>query len=290
MFLIEPFIWMFKADRFKYHYLFLALTAVICWLLTYLIYLVSGGFFNSGNFILDIVIIILELALFLAPTLCLTGYFWCLTDNVIGRNLEARYSNVYDGVADIVDVIKLPDWDLFRFIWRGIASIFASFIMYIPFSLFLILVIFNLSILAVLWDLDPFQVTIATGIFLLLFVLLIPGLLWNYARRDSVVAVLNIPQAIYLMESYPLKYFFNSFLIVLFSIARSLAIRAVIFALGFGSVLTTTYTSAAQIESLMSSDIFMIYVIILLVSYVIDAYWIFVNAYLLGTIAPPSEY
>ena len=290
MFLIEPFIWMFRVKNFKYHYFFLTITAIISWLLMYIIYLVSGGFFTIGNLIYDISILVVEIVLFLVPILCLTGYFWCLTDNIIGRDLEAIFSNVYDGKVSIKNVIELPEWNIFKFIWRGIASIFASLIMYIPFSLLLILIVCNLSILLVLWDLDPMQVTIATSIFVVLFALLIPGLLWNYGRRDSVVAVLNVPKAIYLMETYPLKYFFNSFLIVLFAVARSYIIRIAIFAIGCGAILTTNFTTPAQLDSLMYSDIFMIYLAILIVGYVVDCYWIFVNAYLLGTIAPPSEY
>ena len=292
MFLIEPFIWMFSVKNFKHHFAYLLLVAAVCWLLTYLIYFFYRGYFLTNSILLNIVVIIACVALFLTPFLCLTGYYWCLTDNVIGRTQEAKLNSVYNGKhADLKNVITLPDWDIPRFIWRGIASIFATLIMYIPFTLIMILIVFNLSLLAVMWSLDTQQVTIITFIFVILFTLLIPGLLWNYARRDSVMAVLNIPVAFYLMDCYPGKYFLNSFLIVVFSIVRSLIMRAVVFALGFGTTLTALYTmSSAQLATLPGTDLVPIFIILLILGYVIDAYWIFVNAYLLGTIAPPSEY
>ena len=290
MFLIEPFIWMFSVKNFKHHFVYLLLFAAICWSLAAVLFMFTDGFFTTSNLALNIIIIVALVALIVAPILCLTGYFWCLTDNIIDRDLEAKLNSVYNGkMANLKNVITLPDWDIPRFVWRGIASIFASIIMYIPFTLLMFLVVFNLSLLAAVYNLNPMQVIIATYIFVLLFSLLVPGLLWNYARRDSVVAVLNIPKAIYLMESYPGKYFFNSFLIVLFSFARSFAMRAIIIALGFGAAIATT-SAPTSFTDLINSAFITVYIALFIIGYVIDTYWIFVNAYLLGTIAPPSEY
>lgn len=291
MFLIEPFIWMFSVKNFKHHFVYLLLMAAICWSIVFALFMINGSnFFATPNLYLNIAIVIAEIVLFLAPILCLTGYYWCLTDNIIGRDIEAKLNSVYNGKnPDLKNVITLPEWDIPRFIWRGIASIFATFIMYIPFTLLMILIVFNLSLYAAFYNLDPMQVIIAVGIVMLIVSLLIPGLLWNYARRDSVVAVLNIPKAIYLMESYPLKYFLNSFLIVVFSIARSFIMRAIVVALGFGAILTTN-TVPCNCTQFFSETFTTIYAILLVIGYIIDTYLIFVNSYLLGTIAPPSEY
>lgn len=291
MFFIEPFIWMFSVKNFKHHFVYLLLMAAICWGIVYALFMINGSnFFATPNLYLNIAIVIAEIALFLAPILCLTGYYWCLTDNIIGRDLEAKLDSVYNGRSpDLKNVISLPEWDVPRFIWRGIASIFATFIMYIPFTLLMMLIVFNLSLYASFYNLDPMRVIVAVGIVMLLVSLMIPGLLWNYARRDSVVAVLNLPKAIYLMESYPLKYFLNTFLIVVFSIARSFIMRAIVVALGFGALLTTAKAPCNYMQ-ILDSGLLAMYGILIVIGYIIDSYWVFVNSYLLGTIAPPSEY
>ncbi len=291
MFLLEPFIWMFSVKNFKRHFLYLLLVGIICWAISFIIFnFIGGDFFFTSNLILNILFILLEIILFLTPILCITGYFWCLTDNAIRRDTDVLLNRVYDGkTSNLKNIIMLPDWNLFRFIWRGIASVFASIIMYIPFVLLMILVLINLSVIASFWNLNNAQITIAIGILMFMLALLIPGLLWNYARRDSVLAVLNFPKAIYLMESYPKKYFLNTFLIVLFSLARSFIIRIILFALGLGAAVTSTAVPNSYAE-LIGSQFMIACVVCLIVGFIIDTYWIFVNAYLLGTIAPPSEY
>ena len=287
MFLIEPFIWMFSVENFKKHFIYLLLVPVVCWVTVFLMFLCTNGF-TIQNLVLNVVLIVLTIFVLLCPILCLTGYFWCLTDNIIGRNLEAKLNSVYNGKADFKNVITLPEWDIPRFIWRGIASWFASVIMYIPIVLVMVFIIFNMSLIASFWNLDPRQMIIAVSIIMIMISLLIPGLLWNYARRDSVVAVLNIPKAIYLMESYPLKYFLNSFLMVVFSIARSFIIRAIMIAIGMGAIFATN-TAPNSYADFFNPSFITAYVVSIILGYILDSYWIFANSYLLGTIAPPSE-
>ena len=291
MFLIEPFVWMFSVKNFKHHFLYLLLTAAVCWVISVLIFVCTGGnFFITPNLMFNILIIILEVSLILAPVLCLTGYFWCLTDNIINRDTQPELNSVYDGKsANLKNIIELPEWNILKFAWRGIASIVATILMYIPFALVMSYIVFNLSNITAFWNFNNTQAIIVTLIIVILISLLIPGLLWNYARRDSVFAMLNFPKSIYIMESYPKKYFLNSFLIVLFSFARSFVTRAILFSLGYGAMLTTNSVPASYSDLLLSGFI-TVYIIIFIISYIIDCYWIFVNSYLLGTIAPPSEY
>ena len=291
MFLIEPFIWMFSVNNFKRHFLYLLLVGVVCWSILFAIFNFTGGnFFFTFNLFLNILIVLFEIILFLTPILCITGYFWCLTDNIIGRDTDVLLNSVYIGkTSNLKNIIILPDWNLFRFIWRGIASVVASIIMYIPFVLLMIFVLFNLSVIAAFWNLNNAQIVAAVGILMLVLALLIPGLLWNYARRDSVLAVLNFPKAIYLMESYPKKYFLNTFLIVIFSFARSFIMRVILLALGLGAAFAALSVPNSYAE-LVGSQFLAACAVCLIVGFIIDTYWIFVNAYLLGTITPPSEY
>ena len=287
MFLIEPFIWMFKTEYFKRHFLYLILTAVCCWTL-FIVYFGFTSTLTGLTFVEDVIIKIIAVLIIIIPLLCITGYFWCLTDNIISREQEPQINNIYDGKAGFVNKITLPEWDLPRFVWRGVASIVATIIMYIPLALLVIAVAFNIGMITSFWNINPDQAQLCLALLMLFIGFFVPGLLWNYARRDSVFAVLNLPKAIYLTESYPGSYCLNTFLFIVFSILRSLIIRSLAVALGISSYIacangTPTFTGTPTPDAIIPIIIFAI------ISFIVGIYWLFVNAYLLGTIAPPSE-
>ena len=282
MFLIEPFIWMFSVKNFKHHFMYLLLTAAICWFSTFLLFFFSERLFSFNSLIINIIVIVSGIFLFLAPFLALTGYFWCLTDNIIGREQEAKLNSIYSGDKGLKNIITLPEWDLPRFIWRGIASIVASIIMYIPFTIIVVLIIFNLSVIAAFWQLDPMQVTIATFIIMILMALLLPGLLWNYARRDSVVAVLNIPKAIDLLANNASRYLLHTILLIIVYVISSL----------ITSFLSTISGFSENMHALPDATIFTAIkvIFVLLCCHIINIYFIYVYAYVLGTLVPTNEH
>lgn len=103
-----------------------------------------------------------------------------------------------------------------------------------------------------------------------------PALLWNYAYKNSVVAVWNIRKAIYLMGNYPFRYIFNTILFILIAVGSS-------FVDGFaGNFMKVAFTSGDIIGMVLSA-------LLLFLLSLKNIYLIFVFAYLLGTIAPTSE-
>jgi hypothetical protein len=285
---------MFKTEYFKRHFLYLILTAVISWVV-FFVYLFGISFLPVLSPVTDIILKAIAVLIFMTPLLCLTGYFWCLTDNIISRELEPKLNSVYNGKADFVNKITLPDWDIPRFVWRGIASIVATIIMYIPFVLLVWLFTFNMGIMTVFLNVSPEMAGIGLFVFILILSFFVPGLLWNYARRDSVVAVLNFPKAVYLVESYPGKYCLNTFLFIIFSIARSLFVRFLAIVLGIAPYLASArggckgLGGCPAISGCPTGDILLPLIVFAVISFIIGVYWLFVNAFLLGTVAPPSE-
>ncbi len=270
--MIEPLIWMFKLPEFKKHFIYLAAIGLIFFVLaTCSLYLTFFVDFYTNK-----ISMIVFAALIIVPILCLTGYFWCLAENIINRQDCLVANSIFNGKIHMVKNIKLPNWDFRKFLWRGIASIFATIILYIPCS-FVCLKVFN--------NLNNLNVSQVMLFCVLLFIIsFIPALLWNYAKRDSVVAVLNIPKATYIMGTYTWRYIFNTILFVLFSVVYASLIYFIAGLLGLDSSIFQL-----NIDSGQSIIIPIPLMLLFLISYITSIYWLFVNAFLLGTLAPTSE-
>ena len=131
--MLEPFIWMFKAENFGKRYLQLLIAIVIFTLIAILTNLIGASLpkeSGAANTFLIISIASPILLIFL-----IQGYFWELTAGIISRDIDIMASNIYSGKIKSVFKIKIPDFNPFSFIWRGFASIIASILMFIPFIL-----------------------------------------------------------------------------------------------------------------------------------------------------------
>ena len=291
MFFIEPLTWMFKTPNFKQHFLRLIGFSFLCWVLLSVLLLIMNNLSVGAGLISSIIAVIAAIILIIVPGLLITGYFWCLTDNIIDRGLDADINSIYNGRnAKFKNVITLPDWDIKKILWRGVASVVATIILCTPFIELIILFVINQTVITDFWNIDTQFVSIILCVVLLLSVILIPALLWNYARRDSIVAVLNFPKAIYIIATYTGKYLGNAFLFIFYSI-----IQLFVF-IGISLLFGTSITEPSQISNCAScltslgDGLEIKAVIANIIFFIICVYRLFVDAYLLGTIAPPSEY
>ncbi len=277
--MLEPFIWMFKAENFGKRYLQLLIAIVIFTLIAILTNLIGASLpkeSGAANTFLIISIASPILLIFL-----IQGYFWELTAGIISRDIDIMASNIYSGKIKSVFKIKIPDFNPFSFIWRGFASIIASILMFIPFILLVMSTQYTQVFFLPYENAEFYHkiYAICYNVIYFLFFALIPALLWNYAKENSIVAVWNLRKAIYLLETYPLKYIWNTFLFIIFYLFNYLilfVIQKYVFNL---SLLKITNIS------LISFGVFFF----LFISYLIYLYSLHVYAYLLGTIAPTSE-
>lgn len=277
--MFKPFSWMFKIDNFKEHFKYLFFILIkffipaIC--LSYLVL-----FCQALPPLWGYVCCALSILLFIAPFLCIQGYFWELTSQIISRDFDVVGGNIYNGKIRQVYKIELPDINTKKFIWRGIASIVANLIMFLPLISILsgsfLLDNFGVSLLSVNSFETSGSMTALTGV-AILYVFLAPALLWNYAKRNSIVATLNFPKAVYIAGNYTGKYILNGVLFFVFNFIMS----------GLTSILSYLQflLTPAQRSPLFVLCFFVSYVI----GYLIYIYCIFVNAYLLGTITPAGE-
>ena len=111
----------------------------------------------------------------------------------------------------------------------------------------------------------------------LIYAFLAPALLWNYAKQDSVFAVLNFRKAVFVAGNYSGKYLLNCILYAIFN--------------ALPSYLFTFLVAIFQIQMFdFTNPIYLIkFALVEVIGYFVYIYCIFVNAYLLGTIAPPCE-
>lgn len=253
---MQPFIWMFKIKDFKQHFWYLICLSIILYVLCIGLAFIPipepFKFLTKGiSYLLSTI-----------PGLYIVGYFWNLTEQIINREKDIDANNIYDGKIKETYTITLPELNFIDNIWRGIASIIATILLAIPFAI-IMLAGFKQGTLAAL----PPAFALFIPAFLCMF---FPALFWNFAYRGSVVAVWNIRKAIYLVGNYPLKYFVNVFTMVVINIIST----------AIDYFLSTFALSKANL------------IIITIVYAIIGLkylYFIFVNAYLLGTIAPTSE-
>ena len=246
---MQPFIWMFKTKGFKKHYLLLLIILLLAYALNF-----AFTFMPEFKGIAHL--------LSLVPGLYLLGYFWNLTEEIINREQNIEANNIYDGKIKETYTITLPELEFIDNVWRGIASIIANILLVIPFAIIMLMGLRHGTLAAL-----PPAYAIFIPIFLILFV---PALLWNFAYRGSVVSVWNIRKAIYLVGNYPLRYFANVFTIVVVSIISG----------GIDYLLAAFVRSTGNLVFIIAAYL------IIGIKYL---YFIYVNAYLIGTIAPTSE-
>ena len=269
--MIEPFLWMFKTENFSKHVFYLCLTYIKFFVLAAIAFILGVVFFTSMPLV-SVIYYVIGGFFLICPLLCVQGYFWALTENIISRDWDINASSIYNGKVKDVFKVKLPEIKTAQFIWRGVASIVATAMMFIPF----VLLLTSGTLLTTLTSL-PLPTVIVMYIFLCSF---IPALLWNYASRDSVFAVWNIRKAIYLMGTYTGKYCLNVLLFLIFYLLDYALLALLAIILGVNDT-----------SSILAMDPFTIVKVALfyIISYVQYIYCIYVYAYLLGTIAPPHE-
>ncbi len=280
--MIKPLIWMFKTENFREHYWKLFKNYVIFVLLAFAIMVLSVGFKDYQ--LISYSLLCLSCVIFIIPFLMCQGYFWELTDEIISRDYDITASEVYNGKISQIFKITLPRWDLKRFIWRGVASIVATMILFVPMiAMFVFGAILGTIPAYEVYSIPIFSIysfNITPMILLCLMTyLIIPALLWNYAKRNSIIAVLNLRAGIYLMGNYAGRYFFNSFCFIVYYFIDYL-IMALLVKLFFGNGIL-----AAQ-DNILGLILFGAFSLIWVLKYL---YTIFVSAYLLGTISDPGD-
>ena len=279
--MIEPFIWMFKAKNFVKRFLQLLVSVFIFLFLAMFLCCIGTSvpvIYQKWLYLLAAVLPVLLMFL-------VQGYFWELTAKIISRDEDIVAANVYSGKIKSIFIIELPDFKPLVFLWRGFASLIASILMFVPFVLLVTSSLYT-QFFFMPYDNIAFYhriYAISYNVIYFLFFALIPAMLWNYAKQNSIVAVWNFPKAFYLLENYPFKYIFNTVLFILFYLFNYfiLSLLMVLYSINIKSFLVFSYVS-----SFMSCLPFFIFVLFV---YIIYLYSLHVYAYLLGTIAPVSE-
>lgn len=283
--MLEPFIWMFKTNGFLRYFLKLLFVSIL--LVVIGVSIIFSTTFLVGLFRLSpLIIMCLGILVVCSPILFIQGYFWELVSSIIDRDTDIIASNIYNGKTKQILSINLPEWGLFKFIWRGFASIVATSIMLIPWAIVLYAAL-SVNEVAI----DKFDLVMACksepiiGIPILMlsiiFNILSPGLLWNYAKNNSVVSTLNIPKAIFLFGNYTFKYIFNLILIWVLYFVDALITIFLFKIANFNGILQSLNNQPLTLTVLIITALF------LLCKWL---YYIHVYAYLLGTIAPKEEW
>ena len=268
--MLEAFTYMFKIDGAKKHWLFFISLFLFSSVLSYSFILIfKNEIFNS---LFSFVILFLAIIIFVIPGLILNGYFWNLTDNIVYRDHDVDASLVYDGKIKNINIITLPDLNIRRHIWRSLASLVAMFIMFLP---FLLIILLSAGVSVLSGGFKDFALLYASGYvgLIILMLLLLPSLMWNYAKQDSIFAGLNIIKAIHIIGNYPLVYIRNVVLIVIVNILGSIILYNLSLALGVSDTVVPRVSEA----------VYYFY------SLVQGLYIIYVHAFLLGTLAPTNE-
>ena len=273
--MLEPLIWMFKAKDFGKRFIQLFFTNVFAVLLFVLLFL--NVFFNINVDIQSIpFLMIAALVVFIAGCFVIQGYFWELVGNVISRDWDISASSVYSGKIKEKYIIKLPEFKPLKLCWRGLASVIATILMFLPFALLVISTSCTNVFIMPIEYIEQYNslYKICYDILYFMFLLALPALLWNYAKQNSILAVWNVRKFIYLLDSYPAKYFINSIYFIIFYAINCV----VLFAIHYGMLLLgfTTESFIPQIVSVFVASFLYLYNL-------------HVYAYLLGTITPVTE-
>lgn len=267
---MEAFIWMFKHKDFKKHYLFLILVTTILFLSADGILFITS-LIKPSNAILEIVFLCLILLTYILPILFPLGYFWELTNNIIEREVDIVANQIYDKKIKLVYKIDLPKLNIFKILWRGFASIIANIILITPYAGLIYITITNNDILYKNYLIINLTV---------LFLILLPALMWNYAKQNSIFAVLNISKAIYLAGNYTFRYLIAT---LLFVITYSVNILIDVFVI---QLLRPNLNELFSIQNIFVLAGLCCYFIISILK---NFYLIFVTAYILGTIVSENE-
>ena len=271
--------WMFKVKDFKKHFIFVACFNVIIWILAW-ITLFSVNYFQEPT--IKLALQITSFALFIIPILFLLGYFWELTDAIINREWDIKSANVYNNKIKTLNKISLPEIRIIKFIWRGIASITASALLAIPIILLVLYNLKNTQLTLEFFELDSLGANIFYSSIYLFVCSFIPALAWNYARRDSVVAVWNIPKAVFIMGNYPFLYWKNTVLFIIFTLLNGFLIS---------NMLNISLNDILNVQNYtqLSFSFSAINITEILAVYLLNIYLIYVNAFLIGTLTPAGE-
>ncbi len=283
--MLKPLMWVFENNNFKYHFMYLVKIGLIfiC-LAIVLVFLMNFNDFSdlTCHFLSLFLIILISV-----PHLNLTGYFWYLTDNITERKTDILSANIYNKKIDFKDIIEFPEINIWKFVWRGIASIVATILMYIPVSMIFVYSSLNVTKVSEFWGWTTQQTTFFYIFLVCLIAFFIPALLWNYAKKDSVFAVWNVFEASRVIGENFVRYVKNTVLFLLYSVVYSIIIKTVTFMLGL-SIWNTCdiwYTfSTHGINDIISGFLAIIF------NYIAGIYWVHVNAYLLGTISEKQGY
>jgi len=284
--MLEPFIWMFKCENFSKYYLKLFLFAVLLFIIGIISIFPTvflGTILIKTSLASSIAMYTIGIFVLLSSLFLIQGYFWELTYNIIDRKWDIKAPSIYNGKVVEIFKVDLPEWNLFKFVWRGFASIVATIIMYIPWiEVLLLFFIFNSTRVGATQNFTSLinSYGIALPLFYGLFLFLIPSLLWNYASKDSVFATLNIFKAIYIIGNYTVRYIINGIKFVIFYLLD------LCLTWGIMTVLNINSIQASKEVSILNIIVLIIFAILIFGKYL---YKIHVYAYLLGTIAQVGE-
>lgn len=217
-------------------------------LLLSLIFIIPAFLFTEASYNLSLVLILI-------PCLLISGYFWDLVENIINADIDISANNIYNGKIIQNLKIELPEFKIFKLIWRGIASVFASFLIGIPY--FILIYIFVSS--GNIQFLPPWFILFFT----LFYISFFPALFWNYGKNNSVTAVFDIRKAVYISGNYPLRYCSHILGLILVYVISSIAEFALYQVLSYASIP---------------------------IIWIISVYLLYVNAYILGTLAAKNEF
>jgi len=262
--MFKAFYWMFETNDlrkiFMKNSLYLLMLFLVVLLLLFIVWI-------SGNVKSNLYVIAGLLAMFLTPLIPLVqlGYFWELTENIINRDLDVRAPSIYGGKVKTIEKLTIPNFKILKFAWRGFSSIFALLIMESPVLLIGYFILKNNDSLLI-----PPVITIQ--IIILFFA---NGLAWNYAKRNSVVSTLNIRAGIHLLGNYPIKYIWNSFLII----AAFIIIGCISIAITQPILIIIPSFLGEYTDKIVET----------VISLPLGIYFLHVNAYLIGTLAPPFK-
>lgn len=249
--MIKPFIWFFSSKRALKQMLTIYVVMLACLLLNNLLHLHTY----------------IKILLYWVSFLFIQGYLYELIDCIIQRKREIIAPSIYNKKVKSIFIITPPDIKILKLIWRGVASIIASILLYAPYALLLStkmhLDVFDLPMQHIkIWESCYF---VFYKFLFVAYFFYVPAFLWNYANSNSVLGVLDIRRTSYVITNNFPRYIFNAVLFALFYLANDDLTMFII----------NSFASNTVIFNLLFS-----------LQYV---YFINVIAYLLGTITQPED-
>ncbi len=275
----EPFIWMFKVKDFRKHFIFVSLFCTFL-LLAAMVLFFSDKILQISKY--SYALKIVSYFVFAIPVLFYLGYFWNITDEIINRDWDVKSASIYNGRTTVINKITLPEINIFKYIWRGFASIVASIFLLIPIILLVGYNLKNTQLTLEYFNLNSSNAKIFYSAIYIFICSFIPALAWNYARRDSVIAVWNFPKAVFIMGNYPIRYWLKMIGFVTVNILNGIFIAKLLnlsFDI-FSGPINTISLHNINYQPLIAYSVLLI---------ILNTYILFVNAYFIGTLTPPNE-